>query len=157
MPDMLVKLYTLPLLEPALAQQEAQGITIRRGLPPEKHIVTRWVRQHFSELWASETDVAFGHQPPTCFVAVENQQLIGFACHDATSRNFFGPTGVSEAARGRGVGRALLLVCLHAMHAQGYGYAIIGAAGPTDFYTRCVGAIPIEDSSPGVYRGLLRD
>ncbi len=157
MPDMLVKLYTLPLLEPALAQQEAQGITIRRGLPPEKYLVTRWVRQHFNELWASETDVAFSHQPPTCFLAVENEQLIGFACHDVTQRNFFGPTGVSETARGRGVGRALLLVCLHAMRMQGYGYAIIGAAGPTDFYTRCVGAIPIEDSSPGVYRGLLRE
>ncbi len=157
MPDMLVKLYTLPPLEPTLAQQEAQGITIRRGLPPEKHVVTRWVRQNFSELWASETDVAFGHQPTTCFLALENEQLIGFGCHDATQRNFFGPTGVSETARGRGVGRALLLMCLHAMRMQGYGYAIIGAAGPTDFYTKCVGATIIEDSSPGVYRGLLRE
>ncbi len=157
MPDLLVKLYTLPPLEPALAQQEAQGIVIRRGLAPEKHVVTQWVRQNFNELWASETDVAFGHQPVSCFVAVENEKLTGFACHDTTSRNFFGPTGVDETLRGRGTGRALLLVCLHAMRAQGYGYAIIGAAGPVDFYARCVGAIPIEDSSPGVYRGLLRE
>jgi len=31
----------------------------------------------------------------------------------------------------------------------GYVYAIIGSAGPTDFYERTVGAIVIPDSEPG--------
>jgi hypothetical protein len=41
------------------------------------------------------------------------------------------------------------------MKQQGYGYAIIGAVGPADFYAKAVGAVPIEASAPGIYRGLL--
>ncbi|GIL11355.1 MAG: N-acetyltransferase [Chloroflexota bacterium] len=155
MPDMLVKLYTLPPLEPELEAMRAAGVDLRRALPPEKHVVTAWVRLHFSEAWASECDVAMSHHPVSCFVATENNHLLGFACYDATIKGFFGPTGVSEAARGRGIGRALLMACLHDMRAQGYGYGIIGAAGPTGFYEKAVGAIEIADSWPGIYRGIL--
>jgi hypothetical protein len=48
-----------------------------------------------------------------------------------------------------------LFNCLEAMKQQGYGYAIIGGVGPAEFYAKTVGAIPIEGSEPGVYRGLL--
>lgn len=156
MPDMLVKLYTLPPLEPVVEPLWAAGVDVRRAMPPEKHLVSAWIREHFHAAWSSECEVAMSHHPVSCFVAVENDQLLGFACYDATLKGFFGPTGVSEAARGRGVGRALLLACLHDMRAQGYGYGIIGAAGPVDFYRKALGAIEIEDSWPGVYRGLLR-
>lgn len=155
MPDMLVKLYELPPMYPFLEQQEAAGIVIRRGLAPEKHVVADWIGQYFGLLWRSECEVAFARQPISCFVATEGEKLIGFACYDATMRGFFGPTGVSEVARGRGAGRALFMACLHDMWAQGYGYAIIGAAGPTAFYKKAVSAIEIPDSWPGVYRGLL--
>lgn len=157
MPDMLVKLYTLPPLAPSLEHQREQGIDIRRALAAEKHVVVAWVQREFGSGWASETDVAFSNHPNSCFLAVEGETMIGFACYDVACLNFFGPTGVTEAARGRGTGKALLLVCLHAMYAMGYGYAIIGAAGPVDFYTKAVGAMPIEDSWPGVYRGMLRE
>ncbi len=156
MTDMLVKLYTLPPVEPEIAAQAAQGITIRRVLPPEKHFVTPWVGKYFSAFWQSESEIAFSHTPPTCWIAVENKQLIGFGCYDTTAKGFFGPTGVSEAARGRGVGRALLIVCLHAMRFEGYGYAVIGGVGPAEFYAKAVGATVIDDSTPGVYSGLLR-
>ena len=126
MSDMLVKLYTLPPLAPEIEAQAAQGITIRRGLAPEKHFVADWVERHFSRYWVSECDVGF-----------------------------FGPTGVAESMRGRGVGRALLLACLHAMYDIGYGYAVIGDPGPIEYYAKTVGAQVIEDSSPGFYSGLL--
>lgn len=156
MTDMLVKLYALPPLEAALGRQAEQGITIRRAIAPEKHLVLAWVRQHFSEFWVSEADSAFANQPVSCWLAVEGLTLIGFACYDATAKGFFGPMGVSEAARGRGAGAALLIACLHDMRAQGYGYGIIGGVGPADFYTRIVGATLIEDSTPGIYGGMLR-
>jgi hypothetical protein len=88
---------------------------------------------------------------------LEGKQLIGFSCYDTTAKGFFGPAGVSEAARGRGTGRALLIACLHAMRFEGYGYAIIGDAGPTDFYEKAVGAVAIPDSVPGVYAGMLHE
>ena len=156
MTDMLVKLYTLPPLEPALAQQREQGVTIRRAIGPEKHNVVDWVARHFSPIWASECDVALSRQPIACFIALKDKQLIGFACHDATCPNFFGPTGVSESQRGQGIGQALLLACLHAMAAQGYAYGIVGDVDPGDFYAKTVGAIEIPDSTPGIYGGMLR-
>lgn len=156
MPDMLVKLYTLPDLEPALAQQRAAGITIRRAIPPEKHIIIEWVEAHFGRRWSSEVEVAYSQQPAALFIATEGDQMIGFACYETTCKNFFGPTGVSEAARGRGTGRALLLAALHALHDLGYGYAIIGGAGPVAFYEKAVGAVAIDDSWPGIYAGMLR-
>ncbi|MCL4876513.1 MAG: GNAT family N-acetyltransferase [Anaerolineae bacterium] len=156
MTDMLVKLYELPDAAPILQQQTAQGITIRRAIAPEKHFVLAWIRTHFSEYWVSECDVAFARQPISCFLAVENEMVIGFGVYDTTRKGFFGPTGVSEAARGRGTGTALLLVCLHAMWHEGYGYAIIGGVGPVEFYQRAVGATVIENSTPSVYGGMLR-
>ncbi len=151
MPDMLVKLYELP----PPVDLSAQGVTVRRAMAPEKQLVLNWVGEHFYPHWVNECDVAFARQPVACFIAVEKGQILGFACHDATCRNFFGPTGVLESQRGRGIGAALLLACLHAMREQGYAYGIIGGVGPADFYARIVGASIIEGSSPGVYNNML--
>jgi GNAT superfamily N-acetyltransferase len=155
MTDMLVKLYALPALEPILAAQTAGGITVRRALAAEKHLVLGWIRAHFFEHWVSECEATFAHEPIGCYVAVENGTLLGFGCLNATARGFFGPTGVTEAARGRGTGKALLLACLHDLRWQGYGYAIIGGVGPIDFYAKACGATVIEDSSPGMYGEML--
>jgi GNAT superfamily N-acetyltransferase len=156
MTDMLVRLYALPPLEPELAAMQGQGISLRRGLPPEKHLVLDWVESTFSAYWRSECDVAFSRQPPSIHIATLDGELVGFGCYDTTALGFFGPTGVAETMRGRGVGRALLVACLHAMREAGYGYAAIGGVGPIDFYQRAVGAQVIEDSTPGIYAGLLR-
>ena len=114
MPDMLVKLYDIPELAPALALQREMGITIRRGMPPEKFLALDWIGQHFSQYWVSEADVAFAAHPPTVFLAHRGDQVLGFACYDTARKNFFGPTGVDEAERGQGIGTALLLAALHA-------------------------------------------
>jgi predicted N-acetyltransferase YhbS len=153
--DMLVKLYDLPHSGAALERMDEQGIHIRRALAPEKHKIAAWVRENFGEGWASEAEIGFARQPISCFIAVKEGRIVGFACHDATCRNFFGPTGVAPEVRKGGVGTALLFACLEAMRQQGFGYAIIGGAGPTAYYAKAVGAVPIEGSEPGVYRGLL--
>ena len=155
MPDMLVKLYDLPEVASLVKRLAEQAIVIRRAMPYEKGPIVDWVRCSFGDGWASECDVAFGNHPVSCFVATETGDIIGFACHDSTCRNFFGPIGVTEKKRGFGIGKALFLSCLHAMAAHGYAYAIIGGAGPTTFYVDAVGAVPIEGSSPGVYRDQL--
>jgi len=153
--DMLVKLYELPDSQAAYQRLRQAGITLRRALAPEKHLVTSWVRKNFSDAWASEVDVAFSRQPVSCFIAIQQGKVVGFACHDATCANFFGPTGVEPTARKNGIGAALLFTCLEAMKQQGFGYAIIGGVGPAAFYSKTVGAVAIEGSEPGIYRGLL--
>lgn len=155
MPDMLVRLYELPDLNEALADVARHGVSVRRALTPEVPVVVAWVREHF-DAWAAEVETAFCRLPISCFIALRAQQLLGFACHDATAPNFFGPEGVLVGERGRGVGRALLLAALHAQREQGYAYAIIGGVGPAAFYEKTVGALPIAGSDPGLYRGMLR-
>ena len=156
MHDMLVRLYDMPEPSARIAALRQAGIDLRRAIAPEKHVVVSWVRQQFSDGWASECEVSFARLPITCFRAQRGQDVLGFACYDATAKAFFGPTGVLESERKQGIGTALLLMALQAMAAEGYAYAIIGAAGPAEFYAKAVGAVPIAGSAPGIYAGLLR-
>jgi GNAT superfamily N-acetyltransferase len=155
MSDMLVTLYKLPPLEDALVVTRRHGVTIRRALSPEKPRILAWAAEHFPG-WVAEIDVAIGRLPVSCFIAVREQQILGFACHDATCRNFFGPEGVLDAVQGQGIGKALLLAALHAQRELGYAYAVIGSAGPKAFYEKSVGAVVIDGSSPGIYAGMLQ-
>jgi len=153
--DMLVKLYDLPDSRVAFERLRERGIQIRRALAAEKHKIAAWVRASFGDGWASETEIAFSRQPISCFIAVKDAGILGFACHDVTCRDFFGPTGVEPEARRNGIGTGLLFACLDDMRGQGFAYAIIGGVGPAAYYSKAVGAVPIEGSEPGVYRGLL--
>ncbi len=153
--DMLVRLYALPPLEPALAAAAAHGFAVHRAPASERAQVLDFVRAHFPTS-AAEVEVAFGNSPVTCFIASRDGNIAGFACHDATAPNYFGPEGVRADLRGQGVGRALLLASLHAQRAQGYAYAIIGGVGPAAFYATTVGAVPIAGSTPGIYGERLR-
>ena len=152
---MLVRLYDLPEVSARLRALREAGIEVRRAIAPEKHVVVSWVRETFGDAWASECEVSFGRLPISCFRAQRAQDVLGFACYDATAKAFFGPTGVVEPERKRGIGTALLLMTLHAMAAEGYAYAIIGGVGPADFYAKAAGAVPIAGSTPGIYADLL--
>jgi GNAT superfamily N-acetyltransferase len=154
MHDMLVRLYAIPGVDDALAACAARGVTIRRALSPERLAVVDWVRAHFASS-AAEVETAFAQVPTTCFIAVRDETILGFACYDVTCRNFFGPEGVAPGERRRGIGRALLLSALHTQRAQGYAYAIIGGVGPAEFYEKAVEAIAIPGSTPGIYAGIL--
>ncbi len=154
--DLLVKLYALPPAAEEGSSYNAEYAVIRRAFAAEKELVTDFVAKNFSRAWASECEIAFARQPVTCFMAISGDAICGFACYDATARGFFGPLGVVQEQRGRGIGSALLLATLRDMRAKGYGYAIIGATDNEQFY-RLVGAVPIPESTPGFYAGMLRD
>lgn len=153
MPDMLVKLYDLP----PKRDLSGKDYKIQRAMTPDKFKVVEWVREHMGENTAGECDASFSRQPVSCFIAVRNKEIIGFACYDATARDFFGPTKVLESEQGKGIGKDLLLECMYAMREEGYGYAIIGGVGPVEFYEKSVGAVLIPDSTPGIYKDFLGD
>ncbi len=155
MSDLLVRLYDLPGPAPELNRLAGRGIVIRRAMAYEKQAVVQWVKHRFGTGWADECDVAFTRIPVSCFIATKAGDIAGFACHDVTCLNFFGPTGVDEKYRNTGLGKALLFSCLHAMAARGYAYAVIGGAGPTEFFIKAAGALPIAGSTPGIYQDRL--
>lgn len=157
MADLLVKLYDLPDERSYLERLAANNIIIRRGRAWEKHQVGAWVELTFGKSWASECEVAFSGQPVTCFLALQDGAIVGFACYDCTMKNFFGPMGIASRIRSKGIGRVLLLKCLQDMSVAGYGYAIVGDAGSPDFYKKTVNAQVIPDSSPGIYHNRLQD
>lgn len=159
MPDMLVKLYTLPSPVPYLEQLERKGISIRRALVPEKHIVANWVERTFPEKsWRSECEAAFSRLPVSCFLALRELTIVGFYCYDVTCKNFAGPAGVAEEERRKGVYKALTLMALQAMAAEGYAYAILGGMNPVAMAASktFLGAEVIPDSKPGIYKGMMR-
>ncbi len=157
MADMLVKLYDLPDSAPLYEKLKAEGIEIIRPMSPNRDRVLAWIREYFGDGWASEVTIAFGSHPINCFIAVDKKErkILGFAGYDCTVKNFFGPTGVQKEYRGRGIGKALLFKCLEAMRDDSYGYAIIGDAGPVDFYAKACGATVIEGCQPGVYKDMI--
>lgn len=162
------------------------AVTVRKPIGPEHDLIVAWVAQRFGPGWASEARVALGNRPVTLVVAVASNPdgpastaaqaavqsnatttesaalpsptpaLLGFACYDATARGMVGPIGVADAARGRGVGAAMLRACLDDMHVAGYAYAVAGGVGAPGFFRRVAGAVEIADSSPGPYAGMLR-
>ena len=156
MPDMLVNLLRLPPLEPPLEELRRAGVVVRRAQPWELTPVREFVTQHFSRAWADEISSGFARQPVSVYIAARAGRVVGFAAYECTRRGFFGPTGVAEGERGRGVGTALLLACLWGLREMGYAYGIIGGVGPAEFYERAVGAVLIADSTPGVYADPLR-
>ena len=155
--DKLVRLYALPDPSAAIARAAARGVHVRRPEPWERAAVLEFVRSRFGDGWTGECEMAFATRPPSCFIAVRRARVVGFACHDCTRRNFFGPAGVDENERGHGVGAAITLATLAAMRDAGYAYAIIGGVGPARFYAKVAGARRIAGSTPGIYDfGLVR-
>ena len=154
MADLLVRLYDLPVFEAEEKVRQA-GVTVRRALPPERLAILDWIGVHFSSHWVSEAALALSQQPTTIYVAVKDAVLLGFACYDTSAKGFFGPTGVDEAARGQGIGEALLIATLKGMREAGYAYAVIGDPGPVAFYQKRLDALEIPKSKPGIYAGML--
>ena len=150
MPDLLVNLLNLPALK------EPEEFIIRRAQPFELSPVRAFVTENFSESWSDEISVGFARQPISVYVATMQRELVGFSAYECTRRAFFGPTGVIDKARGKGVGKALLLASLWGLREMGYVYGIIGAAGPVHFYQKTVGAIIIPGSEPGIYVDALK-
>lgn len=170
MADMLVKLFQLPPLQPALGALAAHSVEVRPARVGEDRAIGAWIGRHFSPDWANGLAYAVGRSPCSLFIAVERQppdparanlydlpaeRLVGFACYDTSNRGMFGPMGVQPSHERRGIGRALLLSALHAMWADHYAYAVIGWAGPVEWYARTVGATLIAGSEPGPFRGPL--
>src|SRR5437764_11163633 len=124
MPDMLVNLLTLPPVEPLIDGLRAGAVVVRRAQAFEITPVRQFIEKNFAITWADETSVGFANKPVSVFIAHRAEQILGFAAAECTRRAFFGPTGVLEAEREKGIGKALLVAGVHALREMGYVYVI---------------------------------
>jgi len=123
----------------------------------EAMTVKQWVQVNFNDAWASEVLPSLCRTPATMFIAIDDTSggLSGFCAWDSTALGFLGPVGIGENCREKGVGRALVMAVYRAMREQGYGYAVVGDAGPAEFFRKISRMFEIENSRPGIYPGKL--
>lgn len=121
----------------------AAGIILRRAGADDVERLATFAREHFTVGWSWEVreSVLRGDGSVAgCHIALRAGQLLGFAAYGALRPSLFGPMGTVPAARGGGIGEALLRRCLRDQRDAGLATAQIGWAGPVAFYSRTVGA-----------------
>ncbi|MBC5637522.1 GNAT family N-acetyltransferase [Ornithinibacillus sp. BX22] len=133
--------YTFPSLD---------SLGIKKAIPADEKQLVSFVEQHFSKELAETIGDAFDHNESNVYIAVDDSKaIIGFAAFDVYKRKkgYFGPMGVIHSNRAKGIGYRLLHHCLRDMKELGYAYAIIGGAGPIEFYEKACQAVVIPTAS----------
>ncbi|OUA09733.1 GNAT family N-acetyltransferase [Bacillus thuringiensis] len=125
--------------------------TVRKANASDFEQLASFVEAEFGERWLHSIEYGFCTYKENLpiYIAEQEEGVVGFACYDVVrgKKGLFGPMGTAKQNRVKGVGKDLLHHCLYNMKQEGYEYAIIGQAGPVEFYERCCNArlIPIVD------------
>ena len=95
--------------------------------------VLEFIERNFGPIWRFEAAKA-----ETIFHIDVDGEIAGFAAQEANNRGLgvFGPTGVGQAFRGRGLGRDLLLASLAELRRLGFDGAIIPWTDAIEFYRK---------------------
>lgn len=135
--DMITHLgdYTFPIIE---------NDTVRKVTHNDFAKLIKYAEHNFSYEWSQTLKEGF--QFKNIYIAVNNEeQIVGFSAYDIyqNKKCYFGLMGVSQSPRQSGIGYSSLHHCLRDMKDIGYEYAIIGDAGPIEFYEKSCNAVVI--------------
>ncbi|MTH52315.1 GNAT family N-acetyltransferase [Bacillus mangrovi] len=116
---------------------------IRRAIYKDVPAIKAFILREFGERWLrilSDLDKENTNLP--IYIAEHNGTLTGFACYDIVRgrKGLFGPMGTAADSRFKSIGKDMLYTCLLEMKHFGYEFAVIGQAGPIEFYERACGA-----------------
>jgi GNAT superfamily N-acetyltransferase len=122
------------------------GVGVIRGTPATRERILNFIEKEFGRIWRFEAGHAFENDPPTLFYVEVDNDIAGFAAHDANNRGlgFFGPTGVARAHRGHGLGARLLHASLADLRRLGHERAVIPWTDAIEFYRNACGAVVAE-------------
>jgi len=118
----------------------AEGIVLRRATAEDLPATLALVDACFSPGWHVEVADSGLFVPRPLFIAAQGQRVVAFAAYDVSGPRRFGPTGTDPDLRRKGIGGALLKMCLRDMRERGDRECEIGWVGPIGFYARAVGA-----------------
>lgn len=139
--DMIVSLkdYSFPPIP-------ASNINFRKAEQSDYASLKSFVEKEFGEEWLDSIENGFLQVDIPIFIALEDQDIVGFSCFDVVrgKKGLFGPMGTSFSNRINGIGNTLLHLCLVKMKERDYEYAIIGEAGPVEFYEKSCNAVVIS-------------
>ncbi|WP_136699734.1 GNAT family N-acetyltransferase [Bacillus fungorum] len=127
---------------------------VRKASSSDFEKLASFVNEEFGERWLHSIEYGFRTYKENLpiYIAEQERVIVGFACYDVVrgKKGLFGPMGTAKQKRVKGVGKQLLHCSLHSMKQEGYEYAIIGQAGPVEFYERCCNAkiILVENRNP---------
>jgi len=104
--------------EPA---SKKEGYEYERVQPKDFDETYSFVKHQFPlGTWAEEVLISFKLNPPTTFIAKNDRnEIIGWATHSLFFPGSFGPTGVLDSLRGKGIGTELFLWCLWDIERKG--------------------------------------
>ena len=122
------------------------GITFKTGWQIATTDLLSWVERKFSPFWSNEVEFALKRDSPSVFVASnETGELLGFATINGLAPGRFGPAGVSDSQRGKGIGTVLLYDAFQALKDQGFPKAVVHWTDHLFFYTQVPGLCGVRD------------
>ena len=116
----------------------------QRGVPSDLAWLPEAVARRFSDSWASEVDIALRMDRASVWYLGARTDLLGFAVNSLWARNAFGPMGVAESQRGRGLGAALLVRALRDLRVRGVERCVVAWIGPKEFYDRYMHTVSVQ-------------
>jgi predicted N-acetyltransferase YhbS len=121
---------------------DVEGYRVRRADPGERNALRGLIEREWGVTWRDAVLLGLGHEPVGVFVAEKGGELVGFSAYEVDQCvGSFGPTGVTRAHRGHGLGARLLWSCLDDLQKKRRKECQIGWVGPVGFYHRACGAV----------------
>ena len=123
----------------------AADVEVRLVVSDDERKLKEFVFVNFSESWWKEIEAIFNSESSAfSVIACCNGEVVGFASVGATNSSWFGPMGVGEQFRGRGIGKILLLKSINEATFRGENQLTIPWVNEA-FYNRCLGKMPRQE------------
>jgi len=116
----------------------------RKARLEEKGELVSWVRDVFSPFWAYEVSCGLRKSGTSVWLAEHEGEIVGFAAYSVLEPDWFGPIGVDQKERGKGIGTVLLYKALNSLRLDGHRLVTIPWTELLFFYSQLPGIIAIR-------------